>query len=175
VPLGALVIAVTAVGEQRGLEWFAGWALAANAVGALIGATVTAVRPFKRAPEVLLPICGFLLGVGYLPLAIPGLAAPLWLALAVVAGLMLPPTLGQVFDLVHRTSPVASLNEANAWAVSALNVGAATGTVVGGIIAGLGGAASISLTILMAVGFTWALSLVLVRRRFLSTAPSALK
>ena len=175
VPLGVLVIAVTAVGEQRGLEWFAGWALAANAVGALIGATVTAVRPFKRAPEVLLPICGFLLGVGYLPLAIPGLPAPLWLALAVVAGLMLPPTLGQVFDLVHRTSPVASLNEANAWAVSALNVGAATGTVLGGMIAGLGGAASISLSILMAVGFTWALSLVLVRRRFLSTAPSALK
>jgi hypothetical protein len=76
-PVGALTIAATAFGERGGLSWFAGAALAANAVGTLIGATASAARPSAREPRRLIPMFGLLLGVGYLPLAIPGLPFPL--------------------------------------------------------------------------------------------------
>jgi MFS family permease len=153
-PVGALTIAATAFGERGGLSWFAGVALAANAVGALIGATVSAARPSAREPRPLIPMFGLLLGVGYLPLAIPGLPFPLWLLFALIAGIMLPPTLGQVFSWVQKTSEPRSLTEANAWAISAINVGIAVGTTVAGLIAGFE-----SLMILIAVIACWLLCL----------------
>jgi ABC-type proline/glycine betaine transport system permease subunit len=60
-----------------------------------------------------------------------------WLALAVLAGFMLPPSLAQIFESVSHTAERESLTEANAWVVSAMSVGVAAGTLGGGLVAGL--------------------------------------
>jgi hypothetical protein len=70
---------------------------------------------------------------------------------ALIAGIMLPPTLGQVFSWVQKTNEPRSLTEANAWAI---NVGIAVGTTVAGLIAGFE-----SLMILIAVIACWLLCL----------------
>jgi hypothetical protein len=137
VPVGVLTISVTVFGERHGVDGFAGWALAANACGALVGATTLALRPLKRAPQRLLALCGLLLAAFYLPLAFVDLPPAVWIALAVVAGFMLPPSLAQIFESVAHVSESSSLTEANAWVVSAMSVGVAAGTLLGGLVAGL--------------------------------------
>ena len=137
VPVGVLTISVTVFGERHGIDGFAGWALAANAFGALVGATALALRPLKRAPQRMLAGCGLLLAVFYLPLALADLPPAAWLVLAVVAGVMLPPSLAQVFESVAHVADSTSLTEANAWVVSAMSVGVAAGTLGGGLVAGL--------------------------------------
>lgn len=164
-PLGMLAIAVTAFGEQRDIPEFAGWALSANAVGALIGATVSAMRPSTRPPHRLLSLYGILFAASYLPLAILGLHEIAWIALSVVAGIMLPPTLAQIFDYVQQTTAPEALTEANAWVISSFNVGAAAGTTLAGFIAGAAGAASVSLMVVLAVGVA-ALSTIAMLPRF---------
>jgi MFS family permease len=137
VPVGVLTISVTVFGERHGVDGFAGWALAANAFGALVGATTLALRPLRRAPQRLLALCGLLLAAFYLPLAFVDLPPAVWIALAVVAGFMLPPSLAQIFESVAHVSDSSSLTEANAWVVSAMSVGVAAGTLLGGLVAGL--------------------------------------
>ena len=137
VPVGVLTISVTVFGERHGVDGFAGWALAANAFGALVGATALALRPLKRAPQRMLAGCGLLLAVFYVPLALADLPPAAWLVLAVVAGVMLPPSLAQVFESVAHVADSTSLTEANAWVVSAMSVGVAAGTLGGGLVAGL--------------------------------------
>ena len=164
VPIGILTITVTAYGEQEDLPSFAGWALSANAVGALIGATWSATHPTRRAPQRLLALCGLLLGVGYLPLAASGL--PVWalIAFAVLAGLMLPFTLTQVFDYVHSTTTPGSLTEANAWAVSALNVGIAAGTTGAGAAVSAWGTGAIPAVVVAGSVLTLLLALLVLPR-----------
>jgi MFS family permease len=168
-PLGMLAIAVTAFGEQRDLPEFAGWALSANAVGALIGATASAMRPSKRPPHQLLALYGVIFAASYLPLAIMGLHELAWIVLAVLAGIMLPPTLAQVFDYVQQTTAPDALVEANAWVISSFNVGAAAGTTLAGFIAGAAAGASVSLMVLLAVAVT-ALSTLAMLPRFHNSA-----
>lgn len=136
-PVGVLTIAVTVFGERHSFDGFAGLALAANATGALVGATLLALRPFARAPQRLLARCGLALAALYLPLALADLPPLVWLGLAVVAGVMLPPTLAQIFESVAHASGPTSLTEANAWVVSAMTVGIAAGTLGAGLVAGL--------------------------------------
>jgi MFS family permease len=139
VPVGSLTIVATVGEERHALPGLAGWMLAANALGALIGAAVIALRPPKRSPHALLPLFGLLLAVVYLPLLLTD--APGWFLLlaAVVSGLMLPPTLSQIFDYVHQAVREAHLTEANSWVVSAMTVGVAAGTLGLGAIADTGG------------------------------------
>lgn len=176
VPIGILTIAATSAGEARGIPEFAGWALAANAVGALIGATYSALRPARRPPEKLLTPFALLLAVSYLPVAAMGLpsgaalpfgAVPIvvLLVFAVIAGVMLPPTLTQVFDWVHKTSHPTAMTEANAWVVSAFNVGLAAGTTGSGIIVGLAGNAIMPVVVIAGSIVTAALSLSALRLR----------
>lgn len=132
-PVGVLTIVATYVEESRAIAGLSGWALALNALGALIGATVLAVRPLRAEPSRAIAVCGLLLAVGYLPLAFSS-PTPVWLVCAVLAGLLFPPTLAQIFEVVGGIAAPAALNEANAWIVSAINVGVATGTLAAGAI-----------------------------------------
>ena len=163
-PLGMLAIAVTAFGELRALPEFAGWALSANAVGALIGATVSAMRPSSRPPHQLLSFYGIIFAASYLPLAIVGLHEIAWIVLAVLAGVMLPPTLAQIFDYVQQTTEPEALTEANAWTISAFNVGAAAGTTLAGFIAGAAGGFSVTWMVLLSVAVTAVATLAMLPR-----------
>jgi hypothetical protein len=113
VPVGALTIVATASEAARADAGLAGWILAVNAVGALIGATVVSIRPLASTPERLLNLCGILLAVGYLPLDVTAFPTWAYVVVAGISGLMLPPTLGQVFERISQLSPSAALTEAN--------------------------------------------------------------
>jgi predicted MFS family arabinose efflux permease len=160
VPVGALTIVATASEEARGDAGLAGWILAVNAVGALIGATVVGMRPLGSSPERLLTVCGILLAAGYLPLAVTALPSWAYVVVAAISGLMLPPTLGQVFERISQLSPAAALAEANGWVVSAMTLGVGAGTLVAGVLVGASGASSVVAIVLGASAVTALLSLI---------------
>jgi predicted MFS family arabinose efflux permease len=168
VPVGALTIVATASEEARADPGLAGWILAVNALGALIGATVVGIRPLGSTPERLLTVCGILLAVGYLPLAVTALPSWAYIVAAGISGLMLPPTLGQVFERISQLSPAAALTEANGWVVSAMTLGVGAGTLVAGVLVGAAGTAAVTAIVLGAAAVTALLSLIAVPSRSVS-------
>lgn len=165
VPVGALTIVATASEAARADAGLAGWILAVNAVGALIGATVVGIRPLGSTPERLLTLCGILLAVGYLPLAVTALPTWAYVVAAGISGLMLPPTLGQVFERISQLSPPAALTEANGWVVSAMTLGVGAGTLVAGVIVGASGTSAVMWIVLLAFALTALLSLIALPSR----------
>jgi predicted MFS family arabinose efflux permease len=165
VPVGALTIVATASEAARDNAGLAGWILSVNAVGALIGATVVGIRPLGSTPERLLTVCGILLAVLYLPLAVTALPTWAYLAAAGISGLMLPPTLGQVFERISQLSPSAALTEANGWVVSAMTLGIGCGTLVAGMLVGASGTSMVTWIVLGASALTALLSLVALSTR----------
>jgi MFS family permease len=166
-PVGVLTIVATVFEETHGLAGFSGWALAVNALGALTGATIVAVRPLTVAPERALAACGALLALGYVPLGFD-LPWPLWLVAAGISGLMLPPTLAQVFEAVSTVSAASGLNEANAWVVSAMSIGIATGTLGAGAVSGWDPGLGLPVSIAAAAALTGALALAVLPTRMSS-------
>ncbi|WP_081447933.1 MFS transporter [Sanguibacter keddieii] len=164
-PVGTLTIVATATETARADAGLAGWILAVNAVGALIGATAVGIRPLGSTPERLLTLCGVLLAVGYLPLALTGLPTTAYLVAAGVSGLMLPPTLGQVFERIGQLSPPDALTEANGWVVSAMTLGIGGGTLVSGAIVGAEGTSAVAWIVLGSSTLTALLALVALPRR----------
>jgi len=174
VPVGALTIVATASEAARSDAGLAGWILAVNAIGALIGATVVGIWPLGSTPERLLTLCGVLLAVGYLPLAVTGLPTWAYVVAAGISGLMLPPALGQVFERISQLSPAAALTEANGWVVSAMTLGVGAGTLVSGVIVGASGTSAVTWIVLGASALTALLSLIALPRERLATHGSRL-
>lgn len=164
-PVGALTIVATTAEDSRGIEGLAGWLLAANATGALIGATVVALRPLRWTPAQLLTACGVLLAIGYLPMAAVALPVAGYIVAALVSGLMLPPALGQIFERVSKLAPTDTATEANAWVVSAMTLGIGAGTLVAGAVVGASGAAAIPMVVVGTALATAALALLVIPRR----------
>jgi predicted MFS family arabinose efflux permease len=169
-PIGALTIVATASEAARASDGLAGWILAVNAAGALIGATIVGIRPLGSTPRRLLTVCGVLLAVGYLPLAATTLPTWMYVVVAGISGLMLPPTLGQVFERISQLSPAAALTEANGWVVSAMTLGIGAGTLVAGAIVGAAGTSVVTWVVLGASALTALLALVALPGRR-GTAP----
>jgi len=164
-PVGALTIVATASETARADAGLAGWILSVNAIGALVGATAVGIRPLRSVPARVLTLCGILLAVGYLPLAATGLPVWAYIVAAFVAGLMLPPTLGQVFERVSELSPTAALTEANGWVVSAMTLGVGAGTLLAGVIVGALGTGSLPLVVVGASALTAACAFFAFSRR----------
>jgi predicted MFS family arabinose efflux permease len=164
VPVGVLTIVATASETARADAGLAGWILAVNAAGALIGATVVGMRPLGSSPERLLTLCGMLLAAGYLPLAVTALPSWAYLAAAGISGLMLPPTLGQVFERISQLSPDGALTEANGWVVSAMTLGVGIGTLTAGVVIGAFGTSVVTWIVLGASAITAMLSLIALPR-----------
>jgi len=160
VPVGALTIVATASEAARDSDGLAGWILAVNAAGALVGATVVGIRPLGSTPARLLTVSGLLLAVGYLPLAATALPTWVYVVVAGVSGLMLPPTLGQVFERISQLSPAAALTEANGWVVSAMTLGIGAGTLAAGAVVGAAGTSVVAWVVLGACALTALLSLI---------------
>jgi predicted MFS family arabinose efflux permease len=165
VPVGALTIVATASEAARAADGLAGWILAVNALGALIGATIVGMRPLGSTPARLLTACGLLLALGYLPLAATALPTWAYVIAAGVSGLMLPPTLGQVFERIAQLSPTEALTEANGWVVSAMTLGVGSGTLAAGALVGVAGTSVLMWIVLGASAVTALLSLIALPRR----------
>ncbi len=132
-PVGALAIVAAAFADRHGSSSITGWALAANAAGALLAGLFGAVRPLENFSARALTGAGLALAVGYLPLALP-LPVAVWIPAAALAGLALPVVLTLVFQRVQLLCPPNLLTEANAWVVTAFGLGAAVAALLAGIV-----------------------------------------
>jgi MFS family permease len=129
VALGAISVAVVTYADAHQLAAASGVLLAANAGGALCGGLVHGALRGRSTAFPLLVTC---LAAGYLPLA----AAPVFpfmVLLAFLAGVSLAPTLATAFTLVDMLAPRGTVTEAFAWLVTAMALGAATGSALAGI------------------------------------------
>lgn len=137
--VGTFTVAITAYAEQAGARDAAGWLVAANGLGALIGGLAYTAIPTGRDQSARLRIVVGLLAVGYATLL---LAPNIWASLpfAVISGLFLPPLLACAFVLVDKLAPAGTVTEAFAWIVTAFSVGYAAGSSVAGLLADRTGA-----------------------------------
>jgi MFS family permease len=137
--VGTFTVAITAYAEQAGARDAAGWLVAANGLGALIGGLAYTAIPTGRDQSARLRIVVGLLAVGYATLL---LAPNIWASLpfAVISGLFLPPLLACVFVLVDKLAPAGTVTEAFAWIVTAFSVGYAGGSSIAGVLADSTGA-----------------------------------
>jgi predicted MFS family arabinose efflux permease len=137
--VGTFTVAITAYAEQAGAREAAGWLVAANGLGALIGGLAYTAIPSGRDKSARLRIIVALLAVGYATLL---LAPGIWTSLpfAVISGLFLPPLLACAFVLVDKLAPAGTVTEAFAWIVTAFSVGYAGGSSVAGLLADRSGA-----------------------------------
>jgi MFS family permease len=132
VPVGALAIVAAVFAHQHGSSSITGWALAANATGALVAGLYGAIRPTQHSSAAALTAAGLALAVGYLPLALP-LPVAVWIAACALAGFALPVVLTLVFQRIQKLCPPGMLTEANAWVVTAFGVGAALAALLAGV------------------------------------------
>jgi len=133
--VGSIPVAVTGFAEAAGNRSIAGWLLAAQAVGALLGGLLyTRARPAGRARP---PLLTGAFAVGFLPL----LATPQPTAMAgllLISGLALPPVLTAVFLAADRLAPAGTTVEAFAWIFTAFAVGSASGSALTGPLTAAG-------------------------------------
>lgn len=162
-PIGVLTITATRLGAINGDDALAGWGLAVNAVGALAGAVWIARARSVPEPSRALPVFLLLLAVLYLPTALLSVPPVVWLVLAGISGLALPPTLTQVFALIAQRVPSEVATEANAWIISAFNVGIGAGTFLAATATGAWGTDGIMVAVVAASGVASVGSLVAAR------------
>jgi MFS family permease len=137
---GATEVGVAAATAALGSSSAAGPLLGIWGVGSLLGGVVAArVGGGAERPAGLALILG-LLAAGHL--ALTGAAGSV-AALAVVllvAGAAIAPTFSTVYAMVERAAPAATLTEAFAWLATAVAVGSAAGSALGGALADRAGA-----------------------------------
>ena len=130
--VGGVVVAVTGYAEARGTTASAGWLIAAQALGALLGGLGYArVRSTSRRSR--LSVLAFAMAVLYAPLMLqpaPGRMA----VLLVLSGLGLPVLLTVTFLIVDQVAPAGTAAEAFAWVATAFAIGSAGGAAVTGLL-----------------------------------------
>jgi MFS family permease len=132
--LGATEVTMTAFASDHGSRAAAGALLALWAVGSGVGGLTYGAREHGSAPgprwvriAVAFPLCSLPL------LAAPSI--PVMTALALIAGLCLAPYMAAANQLVGDVAPPGAVTEAFAWPITAIALGAATGSAAAGAIA----------------------------------------
>jgi len=123
-------VSMPAFAELHGTRAQGGLALACFSAGSLVGGLVTGLRHGIDSKRQLL-VFAVVLPVGF---AFPLLAGslPLMCALVFLAGLPIAPLVTGAYGLVERIAPVGTHAETFAWFGTAVTVGIASGTAVGG-------------------------------------------
>ncbi|HEX3780992.1 MAG TPA: MFS transporter [Pseudonocardiaceae bacterium] len=132
--VGATTVAVTNYAEVAGKPSAAGWLLAAQAFGSLLGGIGFARRQPKDQQRALPLIVG-ILAIGYLPL-LSVAPLPIMAGCLVLSGLTLPPMLTSVFLSTDQVAPAGTAAEAFAWVATAFSVGSAIGSAIDGTLVG---------------------------------------
>ncbi|MHB9754828.1 MFS transporter [Streptomyces sp. BYX5S] len=131
IALGSITVAAMSYAEGRGGDAVYGWLMAAIGLGALVGGGVYGARQWSGAPETRLRWLVALLALFYVPLTLmPGPVA--MVALTVVAGVFLAPSIACAFIVVDRHAPRGTVTEAFSWLVTTFMVGSSVGTAVAG-------------------------------------------
>ena len=129
---GALDVAVPAFAKAEGTAAAAGIALAALAVGSMLGGIVYGARPRRldgHRYTILLAIEAVLL----VPLAFVDSVAGLAVLMA-IAGIVVAPLSTVAFGLLDRVAPAGMATEATSWIITAYQVGLAIGTGAAGAL-----------------------------------------
>ncbi|GAB3152085.1 MFS transporter [Micromonospora sonneratiae] len=130
--VGSVAVAATSYAEAAGARSLAGWLLAAQAGGALIGGLLYIRFSGLRSRNTLPRALG-VYALGFLPLVLTP-ALPGMLALMVVSGLALSPLLTVAFVSIDEVAPAGTVAEGFAWAATAFSVGSAIGSAVNGVL-----------------------------------------
>jgi len=129
---GSLEIAVPAFADTEGNRALAGIGLAGFAAGSLVGGLLAGLRP-PRDERRRIVVGSFVLAALMLfPLAATSIAT--MTLLLFFAGLPIAPVVAAVYGQVGRVAAEGSVAEAFSWFGTAISIGIATGSVVGGVL-----------------------------------------
>lgn len=130
---GAIEISLPSFAEQHGTRELAGVLLATWSVGSVVGGLAYGARAWRSSLGSIYLWLSLLLPLGYLPaLFAPSIAAMALLILP--AGLLIAPLGAAGNQLIDRVAPAGAATEAYAWPITAILVGFAGGTAVGGVL-----------------------------------------
>lgn len=132
VAFGTVELAMPALAEEHGARELGGLALAFFSAGSLVGGLLAGLRP---APTVSGRFVGgaFVLSAAMLALQL-AVSIPTLCVLAFVAGLPIAPTIAALYTLIDRSARTGTVAEAFAWFGTAISVGIALGSAVGGVL-----------------------------------------
>ena len=132
VAFGTVELAMPALAEEHGARELGGVALAFFSAGSLVGGLLAGLRP---APTVSGRFVGgaFALAAAMLALQL-AVSIPTLCALAFVAGLPIAPTIAALYTLIDRSARTGTVAEAFAWFGTAISVGIALGSALGGVL-----------------------------------------
>ncbi|GAA4616146.1 MFS transporter [Saccharopolyspora hordei] len=131
--IGAFTVGITGHAEVAGSSTAAGWLIALNAAGALVGGLAYTAVPAARREDRRLLVLLALLALGYLPL-VSVLSVPVMAVFAFLSGCSLPAVLASAFALIARMAPEGTLTEAHAWMITSFGVGNALGSAAAGTL-----------------------------------------
>lgn len=135
---GAFDVGVVAFTEERGQPGMAGVVLALWAAGSLVGGIIFGGRPWPYSLPTLLIFTALAQVIVVFPAwLLPNI--PALIASSLVAGMAVAPTLISLFSLAERLVPPRQLTEGLTWANSALAIGFALGSSLGGQLIDLHG------------------------------------
>ena len=130
---GAYDVAVVAFTEQRDQAGMAGVVLALWAFGSLIGGLFFGGRRWSYSLPRLLILTSLAQVIVVFPAWLLG-SIPMLLLASFIAGIAVAPTLISLFSLAERLIPSRQLTEGLTWANSALAIGFALGSSLGGAL-----------------------------------------
>jgi predicted MFS family arabinose efflux permease len=134
--LGCLEIAVPAFADTEGNRALAGIGLAGFAAGSLVGGLVAGLWPARDERRRIVVGTFVLAALMLLPLAATSIATMALLLFC--AGLPIAPVVGAVYGQVGKVAAAGSVAEAFSWFGTAVSVGIASGSVVGGVLVDAG-------------------------------------
>ena len=167
---GAVEIALPAFAQEHGHRELAGVLLATWSVGSLLGGLIYGAITWRR------PLGSIYVWLsGFLPLSfLPALLAPSIPAMSVlimIAGFLIAPQAAACNQLIGTVAPAGAVTEAYAWPLTAMLVGFAPGTAIGGALVEGAGWPWCFVSGAMAAGLGFAV--VLRYRSTLARAPAA--
>jgi MFS family permease len=129
--LGAMEISTTAFAAQLGSAGLAGALIAVQAAASMVGGLWYGSRLHQDSAADRYPRLCLLIAIGFAPLVLMGSLASA-LPLMALSGFALAPAAAVVYMLVDELAPPGSATEVSTWLITALVVGVAAGTAVGG-------------------------------------------
>ena len=130
---GALILALTAFGEEHGATEIVGPFISIQAVASMLGGIWYGARRWGSPPEDRYPLLNLLLALGFVPLVF-ATSLPAMGGLMIIAGLAIAPATAVEYLLIARLAPEGTRTEAFGWVLTATVLGTGVGSALGGAI-----------------------------------------
>jgi MFS family permease len=140
--VGAVEVGAAAAAASLGHSAAAGALLGVWGLGSLGGGIVTARLGGGTRSAVGLSLVLGALGIGHVALVAATSSLALLGAVLLLAGAALAPTFASAYAMVDRAAPSGAVTEAFAWLATAMAVGGAAGSALGGVLADQAGASA---------------------------------